>query len=84
MTCEDVIEVLAALDAGGIDYWVDGGWGIDALVGELAAHEAPGERADEHEREDLARAARLVGPPKDRPPARMMARAILLSARTGS
>jgi lincosamide nucleotidyltransferase A/C/D/E len=34
MTCEDVIEILAALDAGGIDYWVDGGWGIDALVGE--------------------------------------------------
>src|SRR5512133_3229816 len=34
MTCEDAIEVLAALDAGGIDYWVDGGWGIDALVGE--------------------------------------------------
>ena len=34
MTCEDVIEVLAALDAGDIDYWVDGGWGIDALVGE--------------------------------------------------
>src|SRR5262245_30960398 len=34
MTCEDVIEVLAALDEGGIEYWVDGGWGIDALVGE--------------------------------------------------
>jgi lincosamide nucleotidyltransferase A/C/D/E len=34
MTCEDVIEVLAGLDAGGIDYWVDGGWGIDALVGQ--------------------------------------------------
>jgi lincosamide nucleotidyltransferase A/C/D/E len=34
MTFRDVIEVLAALDAGGIDYWVDGGWGIDALVGE--------------------------------------------------
>lgn len=34
MTCQDVIEVLAALDAAGIDYWVDGGWGIDALVGE--------------------------------------------------
>jgi lincosamide nucleotidyltransferase A/C/D/E len=33
MTCDDVLEVLAALDAGGIDYWVDGGWGIDALVG---------------------------------------------------
>jgi lincosamide nucleotidyltransferase A/C/D/E len=34
MTCEDVIEVLAVLDAGGIDYWIDGGWGIDALVGQ--------------------------------------------------
>jgi lincosamide nucleotidyltransferase A/C/D/E len=34
MKPEDVIEVLAALDAGGINYWVDGGWGIDALVGE--------------------------------------------------
>jgi lincosamide nucleotidyltransferase A/C/D/E len=34
MRCEDVIEVLTALDAGGIAYWVDGGWGIDALVGE--------------------------------------------------
>jgi lincosamide nucleotidyltransferase A/C/D/E len=33
MTLEDVVEVLTALDAGGIDYWVDGGWGIDALLG---------------------------------------------------
>jgi lincosamide nucleotidyltransferase A/C/D/E len=33
MTCEDVNAVLAVLDAGGIEYWVDGGWGIDALVG---------------------------------------------------
>ena len=33
MTLEDVLDVLAALDAGGIDYWVDGGWGIDALLG---------------------------------------------------
>jgi lincosamide nucleotidyltransferase A/C/D/E len=32
MTLEDVVEVLTALDAGGIDYWVDGGWGIDALL----------------------------------------------------
>lgn len=28
-----VLDVLAAFDAGGIDYWVDGGWGIDALLG---------------------------------------------------
>jgi hypothetical protein len=27
MTAEDVIDVFAALDAGGIAYWVDGGWG---------------------------------------------------------
>jgi lincosamide nucleotidyltransferase A/C/D/E len=33
MTPGDVVEVLAALDAGGIDYWVDGGWSIDALLG---------------------------------------------------
>lgn len=32
MTVADVLEVLAALDVGGIDYWVDGGWGIDALL----------------------------------------------------
>jgi lincosamide nucleotidyltransferase A/C/D/E len=33
MRRENVIEVLAALDAGGIEYWLVGGWGIDALVG---------------------------------------------------
>jgi lincosamide nucleotidyltransferase A/C/D/E len=33
MTLEAVVDVLAALDAGGTDYWVDGGWGIDALLG---------------------------------------------------
>jgi len=34
MTPEDVINILAALDAGGIAYWVDGGWGVDALLGQ--------------------------------------------------
>lgn len=34
MTLDDVIDVVTALDAGGIDYWVDGGWGIDALIGQ--------------------------------------------------
>ncbi len=33
MTAEDVIDLLAALDAGGLAYWVDGGWGLDALLG---------------------------------------------------
>ena len=30
----DVLEVLDLLAAGGADVWVDGGWGIDALLGE--------------------------------------------------
>jgi len=32
MSAADVIEVLALLDANGIDCWLEGGWGIDALV----------------------------------------------------
>jgi len=32
-TGADVLELLAALTASGVDAWVDGGWGIDALVG---------------------------------------------------
>ena len=30
----DVHEVLDALDSGGIASWLDGGWGVDALLGE--------------------------------------------------
>lgn len=33
MTDADVSAVLAALEASGVATWVDGGWGIDALVG---------------------------------------------------
>ena len=29
-----MLEVLDALDAAGIDSWLDGGWGVDALLGE--------------------------------------------------
>lgn len=29
----EVLRVLAALDAAGCTYWVEGGWGVDALVG---------------------------------------------------
>ena len=32
-TAEDVIELYSALRAEGIRVWVDGGWGIDALLG---------------------------------------------------
>ena len=33
MNTADVIEVLDALEAAGVTVWVDGGWGIDALLG---------------------------------------------------
>ena len=34
MTAADVIEILGWLDAASADVWLDGGWGVDALVGE--------------------------------------------------
>jgi lincosamide nucleotidyltransferase A/C/D/E len=34
MTADDVLEILSRLDRGGIEWWLDGGWGVDALVGE--------------------------------------------------
>src|SRR5207247_10666750 len=34
MSAADVLGVLAALDGRGIPAWLDGGWGIDALLGE--------------------------------------------------
>jgi lincosamide nucleotidyltransferase A/C/D/E len=34
VTAADVVEILAWLQSGGVDAWLDGGWGVDALVGE--------------------------------------------------
>ncbi len=34
MHAQDVIDIVPRLDAAGIPVWLDGGWGIDALVGE--------------------------------------------------
>jgi lincosamide nucleotidyltransferase A/C/D/E len=31
---DDVLDVLDRLDAAGVDWWLDGGWGVDALLGE--------------------------------------------------
>lgn len=33
MTASDVIEILSYLHIAGIETWLDGGWGIDALIG---------------------------------------------------
>ena len=39
MRAQDVAEVLTALHHAGVQVWVDGGWGVDALVGaESRAH----------------------------------------------
>jgi lincosamide nucleotidyltransferase A/C/D/E len=34
MTAADVLEIVDRLDAAGIEWWIDGGWGVDALLGE--------------------------------------------------
>ncbi|MGW1024866.1 nucleotidyltransferase domain-containing protein [Streptomyces sp. NPDC002577] len=34
MTADDVLSILAVLRNAGLDIWIGGGWGIDALVGE--------------------------------------------------
>jgi len=34
MNVESVIEVLAALEKAAVEVWLDGGWGVDALLGE--------------------------------------------------
>jgi len=34
VNADDVLEVLDRLDAARIEWWVDGGWGVDALLGE--------------------------------------------------
>jgi lincosamide nucleotidyltransferase A/C/D/E len=34
VTAADVVEILGWLRAAAVDVWLDGGWGVDALVGE--------------------------------------------------
>jgi lincosamide nucleotidyltransferase A/C/D/E len=34
MTAADVVEILGWLGTASVDVWLDGGWGVDALVGE--------------------------------------------------
>jgi lincosamide nucleotidyltransferase A/C/D/E len=33
MTVQDVLEILDRLDEAHMDWWLDGGWGVDALLG---------------------------------------------------
>lgn len=34
MTADDVLELLDLFEAAGVEVWLDGGWGVDALLGE--------------------------------------------------
>jgi lincosamide nucleotidyltransferase A/C/D/E len=34
MTADDVVRIVDRLEAAGIEAWVEGGWGVDALAGE--------------------------------------------------
>lgn len=34
MRADDVITIMTTLAAAGVDVWLDGGWGVDALLGE--------------------------------------------------
>jgi lincosamide nucleotidyltransferase A/C/D/E len=34
MRAENVVEVIDALEHGGVEVWVDGGWGVDAVLEE--------------------------------------------------
>jgi len=36
MSGEDVISVIDAIEAIGVRVWIDGGWGVDALLGRPA------------------------------------------------
>jgi lincosamide nucleotidyltransferase A/C/D/E len=60
VTARDVHEVLDALAAHGVSVWLDGGWGIDALVGEQTREHADLDAAVE--RQELARAAEALVP----------------------
>ena len=40
MTAGDVVDIVRRLDATGVDVWMNGGWGIDALLGrQTRAHD---------------------------------------------
>ena len=40
MDAEHLLEIVGTLEAAGVDVWLDGGWGVDALLGrETRAHD---------------------------------------------
>lgn len=58
MTANDVIEIAQLLDQNGIEFWVDGGWGVDALLGEQTRPHTDLDIAMQHK--DVARVRSLL------------------------
>lgn len=56
MTVEDVTRILDLLRAHGVRVWVDGGWGVDALVGEETREHSDLDLALDRDDLDRARA----------------------------
>ena len=62
MTAADVLEIVDLLEGVGVESWVDGGWGVDALLGELDQEQAAaGRRRPRQRAEQLTRKRQLRG-----------------------
>lgn len=59
MNGSDVMEVLDRLRSAGVRFWVDGGWGVDALLGEQTREHEDLDLVVE--REECERAAAVLG-----------------------
>lgn len=58
MTGDDVVEIIQLFDRNQIDFYVDGGWGVDALLGEQTRTHADLDIAIQHQ--DVARVRALL------------------------
>ncbi|MBO0720808.1 MAG: nucleotidyltransferase family protein [Blastocatellia bacterium] len=67
MTASDVIEIAQLLEQNRIDIWIDGGWGVDALLGEQTRSHRDLDIAVQHSDVPLLRALLAAKGFKDMP-----------------
>jgi lincosamide nucleotidyltransferase A/C/D/E len=60
VSADDVIELVDALEGAGVAFWIDGGWGIDALLG--TQHRPHDDLDAAISRDDLPRAEAALAP----------------------